>query len=156
MNVPSAQELAERLASRYPNGRPRLILANGCFDVLHVGHVRYLEAAKAHGELLVVAVNSDESIRALKGPGRPHFPLAERAELLGALGCVDFVMAFSEATLEATLRVLRPDVHAKGTDYTVESVPERSVDLELGIEIRICGDPKEHSSSALLERWGGA
>jgi rfaE bifunctional protein nucleotidyltransferase chain/domain len=138
--------------------RRRIVLANGCFDLLHVGHVRYLEAAKVRGDTLVVALNTDESVRAAKGPGRPVIPLAERAELLGALRCVDFVTAFPEATLERTLRLLRPDVHAKGTDYTLASVPERAIDHELGIEIAICGDPKDHSSSALAARLarGGA
>jgi D-glycero-beta-D-manno-heptose 1-phosphate adenylyltransferase len=130
----------------------RVVLANGCFDLLHVGHVRYLEAAKAAGDTLIVALNTDESVRAAKGPERPRVPLAERAEILGALRCVDFVTAFPEPTLERTLRLLRPDVHAKGTDYTLESVPERAVDRELGIEIVICGDAKEHSSSALAAR----
>lgn len=142
----------ERLAALLARDRPRLgriVLANGCFDLLHVGHVRYLEDARARGETLIVALNSDESVRASKGPGRPRMPLAERAELLCALRCVDFVTWFPEATLERTLRLLRPDVHAKGTDYTEESVPERAVDRELGIAIAICGDPKEHSSSAL-------
>ena len=141
--------LAELLARE--RGRlGRIVLANGCFDLLHVGHVRYLEAAKARGNTLVVALNTDESVRAAKGPGRPAMLLAERAELVGALRCVDFVTVFPEATLERTLRLLRPDVHAKGTDYTVESVPERAVDRELGIEIAICGDEKGHSTSELL------
>lgn len=132
----------------------RVVLANGCFDLLHVGHVRYLEAARAHGDFLVVALNTDASIAALKGAGRPLMPLAERAELVGALRCVDAVTSFAEATLEPTLRVLRPDVHAKGTDYSVDSVPEAAVDRELGIEIAICGDAKQHSTSALLAAAG--
>lgn len=137
---------------REPARFGRIVLANGCFDLLHVGHVRYLEAAKARGDTLVVALNTDESVRAAKGPGRPRVPLAERAELVAALRCVDFVTSFPEATLEGTLRLLRPAVHAKGTDYTFENVPERAVDLELGIEIAICGDPKDHSTSELLTR----
>jgi len=147
----------EELAALLGRERARLgrvVLANGCFDLLHVGHVRYLADSKARGDTLVVALNTDESVRAAKGPGRPRVPLAERAELLCALRCVDFVTVFPEATLEATLRLLRPDVHAKGTDYTRESVPERAVDLELGIEIAICGDAKAHSSSALHARLG--
>ncbi len=132
----------------------RVVLANGCFDLLHVGHARYLQDCATHGDLLVVALNTDESIRELKGASRPVTPLEERAELLLALECVDRVVPFSEQTLEETLRVLRPDVHCKGTDYTVETVPERGVDAELGIEIAICGDPKDHSSSAILERAG--
>jgi len=144
-------ELAELLA-RERAARRRVVLANGAFDLLHVGHVRYLEAARGLGDTLVVAVNDDASVRASKGPGRPLVPLSERVELLLALRCVDLVTAFGERTLEATLRALRPDVHAKGTDYTCESVPERVIDLELGIEIAICGDPKEHSTTALAAR----
>jgi len=145
----------EALAERLERERARLgrvVLANGCFDLLHVGHVRYLEDARSRGEVLVVALNSDESVRVAKGPGRPLVPLVERAELVAALRCVDFVTSFGEGTLERTLRILRPDVHAKGTDYTEASVPERAVDLELGIRIAICGDPKAHSSSALQAR----
>ena len=130
----------------------RIVLANGCFDLLHVGHVRYLEAARALGDTLVVALNTDESVRAVKGPGRPLVPLAERVEVVCALRAVDFVVPFAEETLERTLRLLRPDVHAKGTDYEQDTVPERAVDRELGIEIAICGDPKAHSTSALLGR----
>jgi rfaE bifunctional protein nucleotidyltransferase chain/domain len=147
-----AQELARRRAAA---PRLRVVLANGCFDVLHVGHVRYLEDARSRGDLLVVALNTDESVRALKGPSRPAIPLQERAELVAALRCVDFVTVFPERDLEATLRVLRPAVHAKGTDYTPENVPEAAVDRELGIQVAICGDPKQRSSSALLERLGG-
>jgi rfaE bifunctional protein nucleotidyltransferase chain/domain len=146
-------ELAAELARRRTRGRaPRVVLANGCFDVLHVGHARYLEDARSRGDLLVVALNTDASVRALKGPGRPLVPLAERAELVAALRCVDYVTSFAERDLEATLRELRPDVHAKGTDYTLDNVPERAVDLELGIEIAICGDAKARSSTAIIER----
>jgi len=129
---------------------PRVVLANGCFDLLHVGHLRYLAAARERGGFLVVALNTDASVRALKGAGRPAMPLRERAELVGALRCVDAVTSFAEPTLEATLRILRPEVHAKGTDYTAESVPEAALDRELGIEVAICGDAKQHSTSALL------
>lgn len=155
MTSPSRFVDREALAVLLARERARLgrvVLANGGFDLLHVGHVRYLEAAKALGDTLVVALNTDESVRAAKGPGRPATPLAERAELVAALRCVDFVTSFPEATLEATLRLLRPDVHAKGTDYALESVPERAIDRELGIELAICGDPKTHSSSALALR----
>lgn len=134
----------------------RVVLANGCFDLLHVGHVRYLEAAKARGDFLVVALNTDASVRALKGAARPFQPLAERAEILGALRCVDAVTSFAEPTLEATLRALAPDVHAKGTDYTATSVPEAAIDAALGIEVAICGDPKDHSSSELSARVAAA
>lgn len=147
------EELAVEIANLRKLGFvKRVALANGCFDLLHVGHARYLQDCATHGDFLVVAINTDESIRELKGAGRPVTPLEERAELLLALGCVDRVVPFAEQTLEETLRVLRPDVHCKGTDYTVESVPERPVDLELGIEIAICGDPKDHSSTEVLQR----
>jgi len=146
-----ARELA-RLRAQRPGAR--VVLANGCFDLLHVGHVRYLEDARARGDVLVVALNTDESVRALKGPARPLMPLEERAEVVGALRCVDYVLAFAERDMEATLRALRPDVHAKGSDYTVETVPERAVDRELGIEIAICGDAKTRSSTGLAQRLG--
>lgn len=127
----------------------RVVLANGCFDLLHVGHLRYLESARAEGSHLVVALNDDPSVRGLKGPERPRVPLLERAELVAGLRCVSAVTWFGETTVETTLRCLRPDVHAKGTDYTPETVPERHVDAELGIRIAICGDPKDHHSSSL-------
>ena len=146
----------EELAERLRDSNERAVLANGCFDVLHVGHVRYLRAARALGDRLVVALNEDASVTALKGPGRPLVPLAERAELVGALGCVDDVIVFPERTLERTLRVLRPAVHAKGTDYTPDNLPERDVDAELGIEVAICGDAKRHHSSELIERQRAA
>ena len=130
----------------------RLVLANGCFDVLHVGHLRYLESARRFGDRLVVALNADEGVRLLKGEGRPYVPLAERAEIVSSLRCVDYVTAFAEPTLERSLRELRPEVHAKGTDYTPETVPEAAIDRELGIEIVICGDIKTHSSTDLLRR----
>jgi rfaE bifunctional protein nucleotidyltransferase chain/domain len=148
-------ELAPVLARRRGAAGERVVLANGVFDLLHVGHVRFLKAASTRGDVLVVALNSDASARALKGPARPALPLAERAELVAALRVVDYVTSFDEQTLERTLRVLRPDVHAKGTDYDSQSVPELAVDRELGIEIAICGDPKDHSSSALLARLSG-
>jgi len=146
-------ELCRHLAlERRAQRVSRVVLANGCFDLLHVGHVRYLEEAKARGDCLVVALNSDASVRALKGMARPFVTLRERAELIGALRAVDYVIAFDEETLEESLRSLRPDVHAKGTDYTTEDVPERAVDAELGIELVICGDPKRRSSTAIAAR----
>jgi D-glycero-beta-D-manno-heptose 1-phosphate adenylyltransferase len=151
----SRAELVALLDQRRREGRlGRVVLTNGCFDVLHVGHLRYLEDARSRGDHLIVAVNSDASVRGLKGAPRPIQPLAERAELLLGLRAVDWVVPFEEPTLEETLRALRPEVHAKGTDYTVDSVPEREVDRELGVEIAICGDRKTHSSSELIERIG--
>ena len=146
-------ELAERLRARRAAGKAeRIVLTNGCFDLLHVGHLRYLEGARACGDVLVVALNSDASVRAIKGEGRPLQREADRAELLLGLRAVDYVVLFDEPTLEETLRALRPDVHAKGTDYTVDTVPERHVDAELGIEIAICGDPKTRSTTGFLAR----
>jgi len=143
----------ERLVSELQRRRAegaRVVLANGCFDLLHVGHARYLAAAKQPGEVLVVALNDDASVRRLKGEGRPHTPLFERAELVAALRVVDYVTSFSEDTLDATLRLLRPDVHAKGTDYTAQNLPEAATNRELGIELRFCGDTKSHSSTSVL------
>lgn len=143
-------DLAQLLARwRQESEGCRVVLANGCFDLLHVGHLRYLESAASEGSRLVVALNDDPSVRGLKGPARPRVSLSERAELVAGLRCVDAVTWFGESTVEATLRCLRPDVHAKGTDYTPETVPERHVDAELGIRIAICGDPKNHHSSSL-------
>jgi rfaE bifunctional protein nucleotidyltransferase chain/domain len=147
------EALALELGRRRGVGGPlRVVLANGCFDLLHVGHVRYLSDAKSRGDVLVVALNHDSSVRALKGATRPLMPLAERAEIVASLACVDYVTFFGERTLERTLRILRPNVHAKGTDYTAAGVPEADVDRELQIEIAICGDPKQRSSSELARR----
>jgi len=132
----------------------RIVLANGCFDILHVGHVRYLEGAKALGDLLVVAINSDEQVRALKGSGRPLVPERERAEIIASLRPVDFVTIFTEPTVESLLRALRPDVHAKGTDYTEDSVPERDVVRSYGGRVAIVGDPKDHSTSEMIQQLG--
>ena len=127
-------------------------LANGVFDLLHVGHVRYLEGARALAEVLVVAVNDDASARVLKGPGRPHVPAAERAELVAALACTDHVVLFSEPDVRTVLRRLKPDVHVKGTDYTADSVPERDEVAAWGGRVAIAGDPKDHSTTELLEK----
>ena len=135
---------------RLENPALKVVLANGCFEILHVGHVRYLQDARSRGDLLIVALNEDRGVQDLKGAHRSLVPFSERAELLLALECVDIVTGFGELTLEATLRQLKPAVHAKGTDYTEDNLPERHVDRELGIEIAICGDPKNHSSTALL------
>jgi rfaE bifunctional protein nucleotidyltransferase chain/domain len=127
-----------------------IILANGNFDLLHVGHVRYLRAAKALGGKLVVAINSDESVRALKGEGRPIVPAEERAELVAALGDVDAVVIFAELDVRALIHEIRPDIQAKGTDYTAESVPERDTLAEYGGRVEIVGDAKDHSTSEII------
>ena len=137
---------------RSPEERAGLVLANGIFDLLHVGHVRYLQAARAAGGRLLVALNSDESARRLKGEGRPLIPLAERLELVASLACVDWATWFEDDHVEDVLRRLRPEAHAKGSDYTVESVPERAVAKALGIRTIIAGDPKRHASSDLIRR----
>jgi len=128
----------------------RITLANGCFDLLHVGHVRYLHAAKELGGRLVVALNSDESVRSLKGEGRPLMPAEERAEILAALADVDAVVIFREHDVCAIIREIHPDIHAKGTDYTAESVPEGDVVREYGGQVAIVGDPKNHSASEII------
>ena len=128
----------------------KIILANGCFDLLHVGHVRYLRAAKQLGGRVIVAVNSDASARALKGEGRPRVPGEERAEILAALSDVDAVTLFDALDVRELIRLLRPDVHAKGTDYTEENVPERDVVIACGGRVAIVGDPKDHSTTDLL------
>lgn len=138
-------------AEQWRRSGAKIVLANGCFDLLHVGHVRYLQAAKALAPdaRLIVAINSDESARYLKGPGRPHIPQQERAELVAALRPVDGVVIFPEHDVRALVRELRPDFHAKGTDYTPESVPERDVVKECGGQVVIVGDPKQHSTTSL-------
>jgi rfaE bifunctional protein nucleotidyltransferase chain/domain len=146
----SLDALRARLAGER-RGR-RLVLANGCFDLLHAGHIRYLEAAKREGDLLVVGVNSDASVAALKGAGRPLLPAAERARLVAALAAVDYVVLFDAPTVVPLLEALRPDVHAKGADYTPESVPEREAVRAAGGRVAIVGDPKQHSTRDLLAR----
>jgi len=126
------------------------VLANGCFDLLHVGHVRYLHAAKQIGGRLIVALNSDESVRELKGSGRPLMPAGERAEILAALADVDAVVIFPEKDVRALIRELRPDVQAKGTDYSVDTVPERDAMAEVGGRVMIVGDPKDHSVTEII------
>lgn len=130
----------------------RIVLANGCFDTLHVGHIRYLAGAKREGDLLVVGVNSDASVSSLKGSGRPILDEQARAQLVAAIRHVDYVVVFPELNVESLLQDLRPDVHAKGTDYTQETVPERAVADRLGIHVAIVGDPKSHSTRAFLEQ----
>ena len=144
-------ELTAAVARERQAGRT-IAFANGCFDLLHVGHVRYLQGAAAEADRLIVAVNDDRSVRALKGAGRPILGERDRAELVAALRAVDYVVLFGDATVERLLRLLRPDVHCKGTDYTVDTVPERDTVRAYGGRIAIVGDPKDHSTSALLSR----
>jgi D-glycero-beta-D-manno-heptose 1-phosphate adenylyltransferase len=130
----------------------KVVLTNGCFDLLHVGHVRYLRAAKELGGKLLVAVNSDASVRTLKGNGRPRVPDHERAEVLAALTDVDAVVVFDAPDVRDLIRLIRPDIHAKGTDYTAENVPERDVVIACGGHVAIVGDPKDHSTTEMLKR----
>jgi rfaE bifunctional protein nucleotidyltransferase chain/domain len=145
----SREELQQRV-EQWRRAGERITLANGAFDLLHVGHVRYLRAAKALGGKLVVAINSDESVRALKGEGRPVMPQGERAEIVAALADVDAVVIFPELDVRAIIREIHPDIQAKGTDYTADSVPERDVVLEYGGRVEIVGDPKDHSTSEIV------
>ena len=147
--VQSAEALAETVERLKAQGR-RIVFANGCFDLLHVGHIRYLREARALGDILIVAVNDDASARILKGEGRPWMTQEDRLEILSALSCVDYLVAFGEGDVSRLLRLLKPHVHAKGTDYTVETVPERDVVLEYGGETAITGDPKTRSSTELM------
>jgi rfaE bifunctional protein nucleotidyltransferase chain/domain len=147
--IRTRQELAGILAEEKAAGRT-VAFANGLFDLLHVGHVRYLEAARREADRLVVAVNSDASARTLKGEGRPILPEDERAEIIAALACVDWVFIFPELNVEAALLELRPDVHCKGTDYTPDTVPEREIVRRYGGRIAIVGDPKDHASRDLI------
>jgi D-glycero-beta-D-manno-heptose 1-phosphate adenylyltransferase len=142
-------ELRRRVAEWRRAGE-RVTLANGCFDLLHVGHIRYLRAAKQLGGRLVVAVNDDDSVCALKGEGRPLMPAGERAEILAALADVDAVVIFSEPDVRTLLREIRPEIHAKGTDYTADTVPERDTVMEYGGRVEIVGDPKSHSATDII------
>jgi len=148
--IVSWDTLESRLAE-HRRRRERIVFANGCFDTLHVGHIRYLEGARREGDILVVGVNDDSSVHNLKGPGRPVLEQKARAHLVAALRSVDYVVLFSEATVEALLEELRPDVHAKGTDYTAETVPERATAARLGIRVAIVGDPKDHSTRSFFD-----
>ncbi len=163
MDAPSRAHSASRILDRNRliarvaiarRAGARIVFANGCFDILHVGHVRYLEGARALGDLLVVGINADEQVRLLKGEGRPLVPERERAETVAALRAVDFVTIFPEPNVEAILRAIRPDIHAKGTDYTEDSVPERDVVRSFGGRVAIVGDPKDHSTSEMISQLG--
>ncbi len=149
--IVTREELKDLVESDRAAGRT-VALANGCFDLLHVGHIRYLEAAAAEADRLVVAINDDRSVTRLKGEGRPVMPEADRAELVGGLRVVDYVVLFSEPTVTELLGDIRPDVHCKGTDYTEDTVPERDVVRAYGGRVAIVGDPKDHSTRDLLSR----
>jgi rfaE bifunctional protein nucleotidyltransferase chain/domain len=144
------ESLQPIIAELQRNGKT-VVFANGCFDLLHVGHIRYLEAAKRLGDVLVVGLNSDSSVRQLKGAQRPLMPENERAEIVAAFSCADHVVIFQEPTVEAVLLALKPDIHCKGTDYTEETVPERAIVHSYGGRIAIVGDPKDHSTRDLIQ-----
>jgi len=148
--IVTREQLRQRVSGWRKAGE-QITLANGCFDLLHVGHVRYLHAARELGGRLVVAINSDESVRGLKGPDRPLMPAEERPEILAALQDVDAVVIFSEPDVRALVREIRPDVQAKGTDYTADTVPERDVVRECGGRVEIVGDPKDHSATQIIQ-----
>jgi D-glycero-beta-D-manno-heptose 1-phosphate adenylyltransferase len=141
----------KRLVRRAQKLRKRVVFANGCFDLIHVGHIRYLRDAKAQGDLLVVGINSDASVARLKGSGRPLQSEAERCEILGSFECVDYITLFDDPTVDTLLLALKPDIHAKGTDYTKESVPERDTVSSYGGKVAIVGDAKSHSSRDLIK-----
>ena len=147
-----SRERAGKEAESVRGSGRKVVFANGAFDLLHVGHVRYLQAARREGDFLVVGVNSDSSVRLSKGDGRPILPEAERAEIVAALSCVDAVVVFPEASPADLLLEIRPDVHAKGTDYTRDTVPEKSVVESYGGEVRIVGDPKDHATTDVISR----
>jgi rfaE bifunctional protein nucleotidyltransferase chain/domain len=153
--VVDLDELEQLIRADRAGGRT-VALANGCFDLLHVGHVRYLQSAAAEADRLIVAINDDESVRRLKGEGRPVLAAAHRAELVAALRGVDYVVIFPEPTVGPLLEALKPDVHCKGTDYTLDTVPERDVVKGYGGRVAIVGDPKDHSTRDLLARIGGS
>ena len=152
--VLTREELLRRVAAEKGAGA-RIVFANGCFDVLHVGHVRYLAGARELGDALIVGINSDEQVALQKGSGRPVLPASERAEIVAALESVTYVTIFNEPTVEQLLLALKPDIHAKGTDYTVDTVPERDVVRSYGGQVAIVGDPKDHSTSKIVARLGG-
>jgi D-glycero-beta-D-manno-heptose 1-phosphate adenylyltransferase len=140
----------EKIALQLKRQGKRVVLANGCFDLIHVGHVRYLNASRELGDCLIVGINGDRSARKLKGKGRPVVSAKERAEIISGFGCVDYCFIFDEPTLDSCILRLRPDVHAKGTDYTRENVPERSTVLEVGGRVEIVGDRKSHATRDLV------
>jgi rfaE bifunctional protein nucleotidyltransferase chain/domain len=155
MDLTSSKQISlERLGmvvSQLRSQEMRIVVANGIFDLIHVGHIRYLHAAKEHGDVLIVAINEDASVRYLKGAGRPIVPVEERAEIIAAMECVDYVITFPEIRLDHLLQIIRPDVHAKGTDYTAETVPERDIVHRYGGKVVIVGGPKLWSSSRIFQ-----
>ena len=151
----SRDELIARVDTERSRGT-KIILTNGCFDLIHAGHIRYLEGAKALGGFLIAAINSDRQVRSLKGEGRPFISESERAEILAAFRFVDAVTIFDEPTVDGLIDALRPDVHAKGTDYTTDTVPERERVRSYGGQVAIVGDPKDHSSTGLIELISGS
>jgi rfaE bifunctional protein nucleotidyltransferase chain/domain len=153
--IVSEAQLVEAIARERAAGKS-IAFANGCFDLLHVGHLRYLQAAAGEADRLVVAVNDDASVAALKGAGRPILAAPDRAELVAALRGVDYVVVFGDATVERLLLLLKPDVHCKGTDYTVDTVPERAIVASYGGRTAIVGDPKQHATRELLKRIAGS
>lgn len=147
-----SRERAIQIAAEARRAGRRVVLANGCFDLLHVGHARYLQSARACGDLLIVALNSDASVRRIKGPGRPVLPEQARARMVAAFASVDYLVIFEEDNVRALIADLRPQVHAKGADYTAESVPERDAVLAVGGQVAIVGDPKDHNTRDLIQR----
>lgn len=147
-----SREQLNRQVEAWRKSGDKVTLANGCFDVLHVGHVRYLRAAKELGGHLIVAINSDDSVRSLKGAGRPLMPAEERAEILASLSDVDAIVIFPEPDVRVLIREIRPDIQAKGTDYTADSVPERDTVVEYGGRVEIVGDPKDHSATEIIRK----
>ncbi len=150
LKIKSLAELKVIVAQLRASGR-KIVFANGCFDLIHVGHIRYLQNAKELGEVLILGINADASVAALKGPGRPLQTESERAEMLASLDCVDYVLLFDALTVDDILHELQPDIHAKGTDYTQESVPERETVQAYGGQVAIAGDPKDHSTRDLIK-----
>jgi rfaE bifunctional protein nucleotidyltransferase chain/domain len=150
LKIKSLEELKTIVAEARILGRT-IVLANGCFDLIHAGHIRYLQSAKTLGDVLILGLNTDAGVTALKGKGRPLQSEADRAEILASLDCVDYVLLFDAPTVDGILKELRPDVHAKGTDYTEESVPERETVRAYGGRVAIVGDPKEHATRNLMQ-----
>jgi len=148
--IKSVEEL-KAIADRLQTSGQKIVFANGCFDLLHAGHIRYLQSAKALGDTLIVGINSDAGVKALKGEMRPIQHEKERSEIIASLGCVDYVLLFDTNTVDAILEELKPDIHAKGTDYTEESVPERETVRGYGGRVAVVGDPKDHSTESLIK-----